>query len=293
LNTNFVHLLKTVAYFFWQPISIFIIIFILTIYGILKINKNYPLPITHYPLHLKTFLILFINSLLIFSFIKFSFLIDYEQGDFSSRIFNLSIYFLIPIALHPITLLFFRPRCLLDSEAGTCLWQNYFITKNKLSKCAIIMIVAMCLTVSLYFSYPRQDVYYLNRGFNTSIHDFNAVKYLDQITPEPYVVLANQQIGAAALTEFGFRYFDHKYFFYSISTGGELYKIYAKMAYDENINHKIPEEAMDLTGVNIVYLYLPDYWFNLKKIKPQLESVADETLKLENGKVWVFKFVRK
>ena len=50
---------------------------------------------------------------------------------------------------------------------------------------------------------------------------------------------------------------------------------------------------MTLTDVKVVYLYLPDYWFNLKKIKSQLEAVADETLNLENGKVWVFKFVRK
>ena len=165
--------------------------------------------------------------------------------------------------------------------------------KSGVGMTTLILIISAGVTVSLYFSYPRQDVYMLNRGFNTSIHDFQAVKYLDEITKEPYVVLANQQIGAAALKEFGFRYFDHKYFFYSIPTGGELYKIYSKMAYDELIDPQVAKEAMDLTGANIIYLYLPDYWFNLKKIKPRLEAVADETLKLANGKIWVFKFVRK
>jgi len=297
LNTNFVHLCKTVAYFLWQPVMLFVVIIGLAVYGWRKFNvwhkMNNVLCIMYNGylknssnIFLQIFIILLINSFFVFSFISFPFLIDYERGDFSWRIFNLGIYFLIPLAMFG--------AWKIIRHIIKCDWIPLPpFAKSGVGMTTLILIISAGATFSLYFSYPRQDVYMLNRGFNTSIHDFQAVKYLDEITKEPYVVLANQQIGAAALTEFGFRYFDHKYFFYSIPTGGKLYKIYAKMAYDELIDPQVAKEAMDLTGANIIYLYLPDYWFNLKKIKPRLEAVADETLNLENGKVWVFKFVRK
>lgn len=272
LNTNFIHLFKTLIYFLWQPLILFILIFVSSIYGYYIFKKHHPL-LSNY---LLIFLILFFNSFFIFSIIEFPFLINYERGDFSWRIFNLAVYFLWPLSLlvigHFLEKIDFKIK-------------KYFL--------GLFFLLAGCLTISLYFSYPRQDVYMFNRGFNTSIHDFRAVKYLEEKTPEPYVVLANQQIGAAALKEFGFRYFDQKYFFYSIPTGGNLYQIYAKMAYEEKISYAVAKEAMDLVGVNVVYLYLPDYWFNLKKIMPQLEAVAQETIKLENEKIFIFKFVRQ
>lgn len=301
LNTNFVHLIKTMAYFLWQPVVMFVVILGLAFYGWKRFNlfnkmnnarptslveagelriMNYELLKNKSTVFLLVFIVLLINSWLLFSWVDFSFLINYERGDFSWRLFQEGVYFLYPLVFLAVGLIL---KIIVEK----------IMMKSKLLKFGGSVILALIITSSLYFSYPRHDVYALNRGFNTSIYDFNSVRYLDKITPEPYVVLANQQIGAAALTEFGFRYFDHKYFFYSIPTGGELYQIYAKMAYEEKINYAVAKEAMNLVKVNVVYLYLPDYWFNLKKIKPQLEAVADETIKLENGKVWVFKFVRK
>jgi len=271
LNLNIIHFIKTIAYFFYQPIIIFLLILIFTIVGFLNLRKK--LPITNYQLPI-TFSILFINSIIIFSFLKFPFLIQYEQGDFSWRIFNLGVYFLIPLAL----LGFYN---LLKAIS--------YKLKAKADLLIIILLIASGVTASLYFSYPRQDVYYYTRGFNTSVYDFNAIKYLDEITEEDYVVLANQQVGAGALSTFGFRYFDDKYFFYSIPTGGELYQIYWNIVYQDAGREEI-KKASELTGAKTVYVYFPDYWFNLDKMTSNLMYDADQTIILENGRVWVFKF---
>ncbi len=269
LNTNIVHLITTIVYFIWQPFVVFLMILICVVLFL----KNKKSLLTPYSL-LLTFLILLINSILVFSFLDFNFLIHYERGDFAFRIFNLGIWFLVPMALY-----------FAISKVSK-------ITKNNFIKYTIFIILATLLTCSLYFSYPRDDRFFRYRGFNTSIYDFNAVKYLEENTTEPYVVLANQQIGAAALMTYGFRYFDNKYFFYSIPTGGELHQVFWEMVYNEPTYEKA-KIAMDLTGVNIVYFYLPDYWFNLKKLFPvALEESSDLTI-LENGKVWVFKYKKK
>jgi len=283
LNTNVVHLFKTIIYFIWQPIVLFVVILGLAVWGYFKIKKGYGLSaspcltdrqaagrrITDYGL---LFIILLVNSWLLFSIIDFPFLINYERGDFSWRIFNLAVYFLIPLALWAL---------------------GYLIEKINLrtKKYLLIIFLAAALTCSLYFSYPRQDVYMLNRGFNTSLTDFQTVNYLEDKTQEPYVVLSNQQLGAAALSTLGFRYFDNKYFFYSIPTGGELYQIYAKIAYEQDLRPEVIQQVRDFVDVPIVYLCLPNYWFNLKKIKPQLQTMADETIQLDNGKMWIFKFI--
>jgi len=229
---------------------------------------------------LLIFVILMINSAMLFLLADFSFLINYERGDFSRRFFQEGIYFLYPLVFLVVGWLL---KKISEKE----------ILKNKLVKIIGGVILALTMTSAVYFSYPRHDVYAINLGFNTSIYDFRAIEYLDQITDEPYVVLANQQAGAAALLTLGYQYFNNQYFMYSIPTGGPLYQIYTKMAYEAKISYETAKEVMDLVEVDVVYLYLPDYWFNLKKIKPQLEAVADETIKLEEGKIWAFKFVRK
>ena len=275
LNTNFVHLIKTIAYFIYDPLKIFLIVFTLSIVGFYVLKRNnYTLQTTRCKLLLTTFTVLAFNSLIIFSFLDFPFLINYERGDFSYRVFNLGVYFLIPLAV----------------VTAEVLLGKMFRNKKSVMGC---LFIAAVLTSSLYFSYPRHDVYYYTKGFNTSIYDFNAIKYLEEISSEDYVVLANQQVGAAALSTFGFRYFNHKYFFYSIPTGGDLYKIFAKMAYDGKVNYETAKIAMDLTGVNVVYFYLNDYWFNFKYLVPRAKKSADKTMVLENGKVWVFKYMRK
>jgi len=271
LNTNIVHLFKTVVYFLWQPIILFFIISFLAIAELLIIKKR-KLPVTSYQLPV-TFVILLLNSVLVFSFLNFGFLVSYERGDFAWRIFNLGVYFLIPLAMMALIYI-------LDK-----------VWSKKLLYCYIvILLIAGGVTVSMYMSYPRQDIYYYTRGYNTSIYDFNAVKYIEDNTEGEYVVLANQQVGVAALTIYGFRYFDDTHFFYSIPRGSDLYNIFHKIAYNQEINRETIKPVKDLTGVNTAYFYLNDYWFNFDLIAPELLKIADNTIIIEQGKVWLFKF---
>jgi hypothetical protein len=268
---NPLYFLLALSYLLFHPLTIFLILLLFGVTGYILWFKNHKL----IKIFLLAFFLLLVNSLLLFFFIKFDFLIDYEQGDFSWRLFNLASLFLIPFALY------------LLGRLINSIWSLKSVSL------LLPIFTASIFLASLYFSYPRQDIFYYTRGFNTSLHDFKAVKYLDQITADDYVVLANQQVGAAALSVFGFRYFQNKYFFYSIPTGGPLYKIFVKMAYEGKINSETAKEAMDLTGAKVVYLYLNDYWFNIKTLLPLLKREADELIKLEDGKVWVGKFVKK
>ncbi len=270
-SPNLMHLLKSAAYFLWQPVAVFAIIFILALFAIYKF-KNNPL-ISLFLNFLISFIILFINSIILYFFINFPFLIASERGDFAYRLFVLATFFLIPLAIFFISLFLY----------------SFIPQKRKLLFIILIMLIAGGVTSSLYFSYPRQDVYYYERGFNTSQYDFDAIRYLEENTREPYVVLANQQVGAGALITYGFRYFDHQYFFYSIPTGGELYQIYWRIVY-ENAGREEIKKASELTGAKIVYVYFPDYWFNLGSLRKNLTPQADQIWELEKGVIFRFKY---
>ena len=61
----------------------------------------------------------------------------------------------------------------------------------------------------MYLSYPRFDHYHNSRGFSVGRADINAVRWInDHAENDDYIVLANQQVSAAAIREFGFK----KYF---------------------------------------------------------------------------------
>ncbi len=269
---EFKHLILSLAYAVWQPVVISVLVVFLAVYFVISWKK------VKNRFFWLVALILGLNSYLIFSLVDFNFLIDYERGDFSYRFFSLALISLWPLAVFGLYALI----------------KKIFI-KNRLTNLAyvfLLMVLAVGLTLSLYMSYPRNDVYEKNRGFNSSVHDFRVAAYLDEITQEPYVVLANQQAGAAALNVLGFDYIQDKYFIYSIPTGGELYQVFWSMVYEEP-TYETAKRAMDIAGVDIVYFYLPGYWFNLEKLLPTLNKEVDEILFLEQGKAWVFKFERR
>jgi hypothetical protein len=289
------HILKSVAYFLWQPSVIFFVILVFAVIGMCseltngtkwselfgifskkfkKVPNSFNSALLHqnkFGTYFITFIILFINSLLLYSFINFPFLIDYERGDFAFRIFTLSVFFLIPLAIIGM---------LRVINPGLKALQPGLI---------VILILSAGITTSLYFSYPRQDVYYYERGFNTSQADFNVIEYLENNTNENYVVLANQQIGAGALATYGFRYFKDQYFFYSIPTGGTLYQIYWNVVYSDAGRDEI-KKASDLTGAKVVYVYFPKYWFNLDKMKKNLTFQSDDEFEIDGGVVFEFNF---
>lgn len=214
---------------------------------------------------------------LLSSRIIFNDLISYEQADYASR---------IPI----IILIFFLPFFLLALKR--------LITKIRQTNLTIQIIWLVfglgLLGISLYISYPRFDKYWNSRGYSVSASDLAAVRSISQNTTAPYIVLANQQVGAAALKEFGF---DHYYkvgsdqlYFYSIPTGGPLYRYYLEMIY-KNPSRATMEEALKLAGVDIGYLVVNKYWYQSGQAINAAKLTADKWWTI-NNEDYIFRYQR-
>ncbi len=116
-----------------------------------------------------------------------------------------------------------------------------------------------------------------------------------QKTNKNYVVLANQQVSAAALKVFGFNnYYDSALgpiYFYPIPTGGPLYQYYLQMVYNQP-ERETTYQAMDLTGTNELYLVINKYWYESDKIIKAAKVTADNWSKIANQEIYIFKYLR-
>jgi hypothetical protein len=99
---------------------------------------------------LLAFIILIVNAFLL-NFIKVNFIIEYEQGDFAKRVWQLAFYFLLPIVCNGIYILAQKA------------WQKTIIYKFFL-----IFLLLNFITFSLYLSYPRFDDYDNSKFINVS-----------------------------------------------------------------------------------------------------------------------------
>ncbi|MFH0891290.1 MAG: hypothetical protein V1867_00750 [Candidatus Falkowbacteria bacterium] len=251
--------------------NIAIVILALALSGFL-ISRKYKRECRVFPLYLSM-----AGSLLVSYFLTvrlpFDFLIYYERGDYAGRILTVALFFLLPYVLLSIHYLV--------SGVGR---QNRFI------RYAWVGFGALTLTASLYLSYPRLDNYFNSRGFSTGSRDISAVRWINEDAGNgDYVVLANQQVSAAALKEFGFKkYFPGDIFFYPVPTGGPLYRYYLDMVY------KTPDRAtalaaMDFAGVDTAYFVLNKYWWAFPKILNEAKLEADFWLGFDD-EVYVFKY---
>ncbi len=218
-------------------------------------------------------------SYFITKFISFSYLISYEQSAFPNRILIIAVYFALPLVL----------LALAKSISA-------ILKQNKIISCSLFLFFVLLITVSLYISYPRFDNYYNSRGYSISQSDINAARWVDKNSRgKDYVVLANQQISAAALQEFGFKkYFkieNDEIFYYPIPTGGRFYQYYLDMVY-KKADKKTALEAAKLAGVNTVYFILNDYWWAFDKIMAEAKIEADQIKNIDNGRIYVFKYTR-
>jgi len=223
--------------------------------------------------------ILIIDALILKYWFSFNFLIDYERDDFANRLFTVAFIFLLPYAATAILELF----------------------KN-INKAPITVILFFLLIIptakiaGVYLTYPRFDDYQFDRGYSTSAHDLLAVRSVDENSNQPYLVLANQAVSAAALQELGFKKYymnpvtKEDIFFYPIPTGGTLYQYYLKMVY-ETPSKETALEAMKLVGANELYFILNDYWFDSEKIKEEAQKTANKWWEIDNGKIFVFKYI--
>ncbi|MFH1188113.1 MAG: hypothetical protein V1688_04645 [bacterium] len=264
-------ILNTVYFFYFNLPIILAGIFIFSlkkIYQEKKIKKYLP--------YLILFFIFFFNYLILKIFINFGFLINYERDDYTNRVLQIACLFLIPFFL------FFIGN----------FWQKIKLKKFKM-RYFLILALSICLCASLYLSYPRHDNFASSNGFNTSKYDIMAVDYIEQNSKNDFIVLANQQVSAAALQEFGFKkYYDTskgKLFYYPIPTGNALYQYYLEMV-NKKPTKETMENAMKLAGVKEGYFIVNKYWWESGRIIDLAKLVADEYVVIGDDDVYVFKF---
>lgn len=154
----------------------------------------------------------------------------------------------------------------------------------------LYLLLGALLAASLYLSYPRFDRYHNSHSYAVSQADVMAVDWIEQdAAGAEYVVLANQQVSAAALRQLGFKkYYPGDIFFYPIPTGGPLYREYLNMTNQPTA--ATMSAAMDLAGVRLAYFVLDDYWFEADKIAPEAELIAEHVERIAGGQVRVFRF---
>jgi hypothetical protein len=147
------------------------------------------------------------------------------------------------------------------------------------------------MSVSLYTSYPRFDRYYNYHSYAASQADIDAVRWIaNDAKSQDYIVLANQQVSAAALSQLGFKkYYHDNIFYYPIPTSSPLYQYYLDMVYQAP-NKKTALAALDLVGAQEVYFVLNKYWWAFPKILAEAEFNADSWQEFGPGEVYVFKY---
>lgn len=218
-----------------------------------------------------------LSAWLLRSWVTFPDVVSYEQGDFPLRLVKASILFLLPFTIYYLLFTFKKIESL---------------KRRKLYLGSILILISILLMLSFYLSYPQRNPKARFPGLNITQSDFKAVEYIhDQNEEYDYVVLSNQLVSAAALTNYSFaKYFDTpngELFYYSVPTGGLLYKQYGKMLY-EGQKREYMTDAMDLVGVEKSYFILNSYWANANQIIEGAKQTADSWEVIDNGAVWVF-----
>jgi len=207
--------------------------------------------------------------------IPFDYLVDYERSYYSKRLLIVLLIFCLPFLFD----LFLELT-------------KKILYQNKNIKYIFLIFLSLLATISLYLSYPRYDNYFNSRGYSTSDSDIKAVKWVENDAQgNNFIVLAHQQLSAAALKEFGFKkYYEDDIFYYPIPTGGKLYSIYLDLM-EAPSKEKI-KNAMDITGVDLAYFIVNKYWWASEKIVDEAKNQANSCQKIDNGEVFIFKFLR-
>ncbi|MFA6604152.1 MAG: hypothetical protein WCT10_04970 [Patescibacteria group bacterium] len=228
-------------------------------------------------------LIVAVNYLILKTAVIFPFLIAYERSSYADRLLDLLLFLAAPLAAYA----FGRTLDAIDRRGFP------------LMRVTLAVLMAAFLTSSLYLAYPRRDKYESSRGWSTSGSDVKTVRAIEaDAAGEPYIVLANQSVAAAAIREFGFKkYFTSQdaerpgeIFFYPIPTGGPLYAEFLKMN-DARGSAAAAKKAMDLAGTDLAYFVVTDYWWQAQKIILAAERQADQYWSIDEHD-HIFKYVR-
>jgi hypothetical protein len=202
---------------------------------------------------------LFLSGLILKTAGDFAFLIDYERGNYAERLFVLGGFCLVIAALPAIAHIFERAR-----------------KQPSFFSFAILAAFAFITSAQAYNALPRNDALVVGHGWSASQTDVDAAKKINQDAgSQPYTVLADQSVSAAAVSEFGFKRYNGDIFFYPIPTGGKLYDVFLRMTYHEP-SRDTAHEAAQLGNSKLVYVVLNDYWWNADAVGQSLESIADD-----------------
>lgn len=217
---------------------------------------------------------------LISSMMKFPSLISYEQDAYIKRLISVALIISLPL-----------------------FWELFYYFNKKIKKITksqkiILTIgVSLLLLVSIYGSYPRFDALYNSHGYSSSKNDLDSVLLAERIANgEKYIVLANQQVSAMALKEFGFhnRYFkknNEEFYFYPIPTGAKLYQYFLDLSYKKADRDTIIQ-AIDYAGVNRAFLIVNRYWWASDKIIAEAKMSANNWYKIGQADNYVFEYKR-
>ncbi len=219
--------------------------------------------------------ILAINYLILSNAIDFSFLIDYERSNFSSRLLPLMAFFMSPFLILGLGHISVNLR-----------------TRPVSIKIITIVLFVTVATSAFYITYPRRDAYETNRGFNVGQADIDAVYLIDDWAEGvPYVVLANQSVSAAAIKEIGFNYYGDM-FFYPIPTGDALYQHFLQMNADPNTTTaKAAVELVPMHGdVNTLFYVVNNYWWEAPKIIERAKATANDWRSVGGGLAFIFRY---
>ena len=205
-------------------------------------------------------------------------LIAYEHDNYAARLPLLAVIMLVP-----------------------AYWELFYqasrkaLTQKLINQLILSAGAAILIAISIYGSYPRFDHYYNARGYSTSATDIMTVKRAEERAQgAPYIVLANQQVSAAAIKEFGFRQrylkCNHEeIYFYPIPTGGRLYQYFLQMSY-EKADRETMLAAMSLTDVKLSYLIINKYWWASDKIIAEAKLSADYWERIGQGENYLFEY---
>ncbi|MEA3449997.1 MAG: hypothetical protein U9Q85_03440 [Patescibacteria group bacterium] len=273
-NPNTENIFLNSCYFFINNIPLLILLLIIPgVFLAIKHKKNCEVLY----IYLLSALAM-LSSYLLLLHLDFAYLIDYEQTNFANRILITVVIFSLPFIILSLYKFFDQLNK-----------QNIFV-KNIFFIFLIILIL-----FSVYGSFPRFDHYENSHSYSVGQNDIEAVNWIENDAKQSdCIVLANQQVSAAALHEFGFKKYynsSNPIFYYPIPTGGPLYQYYLDMVYDYPAKETI-KKAMDLTSVNTAYFVLNKYWWAYDKIFSEAKLEANSYHSI-NNEVIIFKYSYK
>ncbi len=204
----------------------------------------------------------------------FSFLIQYERGDYAGRLLEIGVMLLVLGGIPALSHAFKKIR-----------------TSIPLATLIILVFFGAIGAANAHNALPRHDSVEPSRGWSTGLAEIEAVRWIDrEAQGREYTVLANQSVSAAAVNEFGFkRYTADDVFFYPIPTGGKLYEIYLKMTYEDPSIETV-REAARLGSSDLVFVVINDYWWKAEELNEAVSEIADKEWPIRDGKIMIYKF---